>query len=167
MFFPDSLIRRNTWEFYDQLTGSFQYACVVLAHAHVHACNVLFIPHYTCLPVTYLQLSVCTYQRNVYTRICYLYCITSFDTQCIDVSYCDRVKGRSLVRDPNSGIFHDLVKGSTLACSPRPLWVLLLWHFLFSCWTFLDYVSKRYSQNVTLYNGRVLRYTALKPFSVI
>ena len=84
-----------------------------------------------------------------------------------NVSYCDRVKGRSLVRDPNSGIFHDLVKGSTLACSPRPLWVLLLWHFLFSCWTSLDYVSKRYSQNVTLYNGRVLRYTALKPFSVI
>ena len=36
-----------------------------------------------------------------------------------NVSYCDRVKGRSLVRDPNSGIFHDLVKGSTLACSPR------------------------------------------------
>ena len=83
MFFPDSLIRRNTWEFYDQLTGSFQYACVVLAHAHVHACNVLFIPHYKCLPVTYLQLSVCTYQRNVYTRICYLYCITSFYTQCV------------------------------------------------------------------------------------
>lgn len=124
------------WQFSVCMCGFVTCTCMYVMCYLYHITQ-----NYICLPVAYLQLSVCIYQHIVNTRICYLYCITSLYTQSID---CLTVTGSKVSGDPNSGKFHDWWRD--LPHSPQPLWVLLLWDFLLSCgtfWTMLANVTPR------------------------